>query len=73
LLVIADAESTGDAPLMAAAWYLDQIVHRVLGLAKTAAVLLVLPDGHLAFRGSPSDLPRLVNHVPTFAVGSSNR
>jgi hypothetical protein len=36
---------------MPAAQYLEQVVHPVLGLAKTAALLLVRPDGHLAFCG----------------------
>ncbi|NTF35075.1 FAD-dependent oxidoreductase [Rhizobium skierniewicense] len=68
LLVIADPTSTGDEPLMAAAWDLDQIVHQALGLRDTAAILLVRPDGHLSFRGGVSDLPALVEHVATFAI-----
>lgn len=71
LLVIADPTSTGDEPLMAAAWDLDQIVHQALGLRDTAAILLVRPDGHLSFRGGVSDLPALVEHVATFAIPAS--
>ena len=71
LLVIADQTSTGDEPLMAAAWDLDQIVHQALGLRDTAAILLVRPDGHLSFRGGASDLSALVEHVATFAIPAS--
>ncbi|MGU3422792.1 FAD-dependent monooxygenase [Methylobacterium sp. D54C] len=68
LLVIADPVSTGDEPLMRAAWDLDQVAHQALGLSGTPAILLVRPDGHLSFRGGAADLPALVEHVATFAV-----
>lgn len=72
LLVIADPASTGDEPLMTAAWDLDQVAHRALGLGDTGAILLVRPDGHLAFRGGVEDLPALVEHIATFAVPAAH-
>lgn len=70
LLFIADPKSTGDSLLMAAALDLDQVVHRVLGLAGKTAILLVRPDGYLSFGDGRADLPYFVKHVATFAIAT---
>jgi 3-(3-hydroxy-phenyl)propionate hydroxylase len=58
-LVLGKANAATDD--LIALWDLDGVAHGLYGLDGRPALILVRPDGHIAFRG-PADDPTLLRH-----------
>jgi 2-polyprenyl-6-methoxyphenol hydroxylase-like FAD-dependent oxidoreductase len=70
LLVIADVATATGSMRFEAISDLDGTVHEAFGMAACAAIVLIRPDGHIAFR-APSDAGEALKAYVDRVVGSS--
>lgn len=61
-LVLADPPAVG-TPTERALFDFDGAAHAAFGLSGTPALVLVRPDGHLAYRGPGDDVAALADHL----------
>ncbi len=73
-LVVADPAAAAESPSAVARLFdLDLHAHAAYGLEDTPALVLIRPDGHIAFRGAAKDADDLQRHLQILTASDAPR